>query len=61
MSAHVFVYGDRVVVTAGLSAGVEGIVDQLTRVSFGPIPCYAVKLPEGLRVLRADYLRKVAA
>lgn len=54
--------GSRVVVTAGLAAGLRGIVRERSRVMFGDIPTYAVEFPGamGLRVLRADYL-KVAA
>lgn len=56
-----FRFGERVVIVNGLSKGLEGVVDQRSTLMFGPIPTYMVKFPkpEGLRVIRADYLQRV--
>lgn len=60
MSASSFTFGERVVITAGLSKGLEGTIDQRSTLMFGDTPTYMVKFPrEGLRVLRADYLKRV--
>lgn len=61
MTAPSFSFGDRVVIVDGLSKGLEGVVDQRSTLMFGPIPTYMVKFPrpEGLRVIRADYLARI--
>lgn len=57
-----FRFGDRVVVTAGLAAGLTGKVVERAKVLFGDIPVWAVEfpLPLGLRSIREDFLRRVA-
>lgn len=53
--------GDPVIVVGGLAVGLRGIVRDIAKTEWEPgVPMFAVELPApmGLRVLRADYLKR---
>jgi hypothetical protein len=56
-----FAFGDEVIVVAGLSTGKRGRVVELTKIPFGSLQTYSVEFADvGLRVLRSDYIQRVA-
>lgn len=62
MTPPQFSPGDPVQVVAGLNTGRLGTVVEPTKIPFGSLTTYAVNFPElGIRIIRSDYLRKVAA
>ncbi len=61
MTPPKFAFGDEVEIVCGLSTGKRGKVVELTKIPFGDLPTYSVNLPDGLRVIRVDYLRRVPA
>jgi hypothetical protein len=53
--------GDRVIVTAGLAKGREGVIRDVAKLRWSAtVPMFAVEfaLPEGLRIIRGDYLAR---